>query len=448
METNVSLAADATAVDAMSDASLRHGLVNPTVLLVSLFHPELVRGGSQQVCYELFQGLRAADDVRPVLLASVDSNYPALFKSGARITGFDGKHDEFLFLSRSYDYMWHRVQEPLLVESYAEFLENVRPDVVHFHHFLTFGIDFVTLTRRILPHAKIVFTFHEFLAMCMAHGHMVRTTDGAPCDHESQVRCHQCFPERAPEDFFTRKLWFQKHLENVDVFTCPSRYMLDRYVAWGIPESKIRYVANGQRNYAANHMPRTSRPAASAKRNRFGFFGQLIDNKGVQVLLKAVEFLRADGFTDFRVDINGGNERYATEPVRAEIQAFMEAENKLPAAERLVFFNGEYESTNIGGRMERIDWCIVPSLWWETFVLVISEAWMFGKPVICSNIGAMSERVQDGVNGLLFEMGDAAALAETIRRAATEEGLWDRLAAASPAPPSRDDMVKSFRAVY
>ena len=33
------------------------------VLLVSLFHPELVRGGAQQICYELFQGLREMDDV-------------------------------------------------------------------------------------------------------------------------------------------------------------------------------------------------------------------------------------------------------------------------------------------------------------------------------------------------------------------------------------------------
>jgi glycosyltransferase involved in cell wall biosynthesis len=281
----------------------------------------------------------------------------------------------------------------------------------------------------------------------MANGHMVRTTDGAPCDHESQVRCHQCFPERAPEDFFTRKLWFQKHLESVDVFTCPSRYMVDRYVAWGIPESKIRHVANGQQNYAANHLGRISH-APNANRNRFGFFGQLVDSKGVQVLLKAVALLRAEGFRDFRLEINGSNDRYATERVRAEIQAFMEAENNLPPAERLVCFNGEYESTNLGGRMERIDWCIVPSLWWETFVLVISEAWMFGKPVICSNIGAMAERVQDEVNGLLFEMGDARALAHTIRRAATEEGLWERLAAALGAPPSRDDMVRDFRAVY
>lgn len=419
--------------------------VNRTVLLVSLFHPELVRGGSQQVCYELFQALRSSRDVRPVLLASCNPNHPALYKSGARITGFDGKPDEFLFLSRSYDHMWHRVQEPLLIESYAEFLEDLRPDVVHFHHFFTFGIDFVTLTRRVLPRAIIVLTFHEFLAICMAHGHMIRTVDRSLCDHESQVRCHQCFPEHAPEDFFSRKMWIQKHLENVDVFTCPSRFMLDRYIAWGIPESKIRCVTNGQRNYAANHVARV---AKNAKRNRFGFFGQLVDDKGIQVLLKAVALLRARGFNDFRVDINAGHDRYASEGVRAEIKAFREAEENLPVAERLVFFNGEYEMATLGARMERIDWCIVPSVWWETFVLVISEAWMFGKPVICSNVGAMAERVQDEVNGLLFEMGDPAALADAILRACTEEGLWDRLAAALPAPPSQDDMAQAFRAVY
>src|SRR5437868_2204135 len=33
------------------------------VLLVSLFHPEIVRGGAQQVCYELFQGLKERDGV-------------------------------------------------------------------------------------------------------------------------------------------------------------------------------------------------------------------------------------------------------------------------------------------------------------------------------------------------------------------------------------------------
>src|ERR1700690_1262680 len=115
------------------------------VLLVSLFHPELVRGGAQQVCYELFQGLRARKDVEATLLASVDESMPALFKSGARITGFDRRPNEFLFLSRGYDHTWHRIPSVPLIESYIEFLNLVRPDVVHFHHFLTLGIDLLTI---------------------------------------------------------------------------------------------------------------------------------------------------------------------------------------------------------------------------------------------------------------------------------------------------------------
>src|ERR1700722_4648293 len=124
------------------------------VLLISLYHPELVRGGSQQVTYELFKGLREVPGMEVTLLASVDQTTPALFKSGARITGFDGLPDEFLFLSQEYDYTWQKSSNVLLAESFQEFLLLTQPDVVHFHHFMTFGVDFLTLTRRVLPEAR------------------------------------------------------------------------------------------------------------------------------------------------------------------------------------------------------------------------------------------------------------------------------------------------------
>ena len=88
------------------------------VLLISLYHPELVRGGSQQVTYELFKGLREVPGMEVTLLASVDQTTPALFKSGARITGFDGRPDEFLFLSQEYDYTWQKSSNVLLAESF------------------------------------------------------------------------------------------------------------------------------------------------------------------------------------------------------------------------------------------------------------------------------------------------------------------------------------------
>jgi glycosyltransferase involved in cell wall biosynthesis len=416
-------------------------------LLISLFHPELVRGGAQQVCYELFEGLKEADGVEPVLLASIDSSYPALYKSGARITGFEGRPNEYLFLSRDYDNWWHRASDPLLVESFAEFLGLIKPDVVHFHHFLTLGLNLITLTRRVLPHAKIIFTLHEFLAICAADGHMRRRTDNSLCRYESQVRCHQCFPEHAPEDFFLRKMWVLNHFQNVDTFTCPTKFMIEHFTRWGLPPEKVVHVTNGQRDYSLRHGVRQP-DRRREKRNRFGFFGQMVDSKGVQVLLRAADILRSDGFTDFEVHINGGNLQFASEPVRAEIEAFAKAEAERPKHERIVTFNGSYEVDNLQSRMTQVDWCVVPSIWWEIFALVISEAWMFGRPVICSNVGAMAERVTDGVNGLHFEMGDPHSLAATMRRACTEEGLWDQLAQALPTPPPRERMVKEFLQVY
>ena len=414
------------------------------VLLVSLFHPEILRGGAQQICYELFEGLKDDPTVEPSLLAAVDSSYTSLFKSGARITGFDRRKDEYLFLSRDYDYLWHKAGNPLLVEAFIEFLEMVKPEVVHFHHFLLFGIDLLTVARKTLPSAKIVFTFHEFLTICDANGHMVRRTDGSLCEYASSVRCHQCFPDRGPEQFFMREMWMKKHLAAVDVFTTPSRFMIDHFVRWGIPKEKIVHVTNGQRDYSKGILITSGRK----KRNRFGFFGQLVDAKGVQIILRAVRQLRAEGFVDFVVEINGDNLRYATVSCRDEIETFMREEEGLSYTDRLVIMNGSYQVDQLRQRMARVDWCIVPSVWWEIFGLVISEALMFKRPVIVSNVGGPAERIRHGVDGLHFEVADANALAQTIRRACTEEGLWNTLVEGMASPPTRSEMVDGFLKVY
>jgi glycosyltransferase involved in cell wall biosynthesis len=68
--------------------------------------------------------------------------------------------------------------------------------------------------------------------------------------------------------------------------------------------------------------------------------------------------------------------------------------------------------------------------------------------VIASDVGGMAERIRHNDTGLLFPMGDFRALAATLRRAATEEGLWSRLAAALPPAPTRETMVESFARLY
>jgi len=414
------------------------------VLLVSLYHPELVRGGAQQICYELFQSLKQRPNIEAVLLAAIDPSFNALYKSGARITGFDGRPGEHLFLSRDYDYTWHKASSHALIESYAEFLQLIRPDVVHFHHFLLLGIDLLTLTRRVLPKARIIFTFHEFMAICDAQGHMLRRCDNSLCTRASAVRCHQCFPERQPEHFFLREMWFKRHLAAADLYTVPSRFMIERYAAWGLNSSKIRHVTNGQADYRCSDTAIDKR----RKRNRFGFFGQLVDNKGVWLLLRAVQLLRNEGFTDFTVQINGDNLRFASDDRRKEIEKFLAEECALPMASRIVYFNGSYSVDQLPQRMATVDWCVVPSVWWEIFGLVISEAWLFQRPVIASNVGGPAERIVHERDGLLFQVGDVVALASTMRRACTEKNLWERLVKGIRAPASIETMTDGYLSIY
>ena len=66
--------------------------------------------------------------------------------------------------------------------------------------------------------------------------------------------------------------------------------------------------------------------------------------------------------------------------------------------------------------MADVEWVVVPSIWWENSPLVIQEAFAHGRPVICSDIGGMAEKVADGVSGLHFRVNDPVSLADTIRR--------------------------------
>lgn len=73
---------------------------------------------------------------------------------------------------------------------------------------------------------------------------------------------------------------------------------------------------------------------------------------------------------------------------------------------------------------------------------------MNGRPVICSDIGGMAEKVADGVSGLHFRAGDPHSLARTMIRAAHDPGLWNRLQAGIPEVYWMEDHVGSISVIY
>ena len=98
--------------------------------------------------------------------------------------------------------------------------------------------------------------------------------------------------------------------------------------------------------------------------------------------------------------------------------------------------------------MANVDWVVVPSRWWENSPLVIQEAFMHKRPVICSRIGGMGEKVTHGVDGIHFIAGDPADLAEQIRVAASTPGLWEQLRDGISPIYAMDDHMASLDSLY
>jgi glycosyltransferase involved in cell wall biosynthesis len=94
---------------------------------------------------------------------------------------------------------------------------------------------------------------------------------------------------------------------------------------------------------------------------------------------------------------------------------------------------GEISDAQKAKAFEETEVLIVPSIWLENFSLVTQEAFLFGVPVIASNIGALRELVDDGKNGLLFRVGDAADLRTKVEYLAGNPNEVRRLAANVPA---------------
>jgi len=73
------------------------------------------------------------------------------------------------------------------------------------------------------------------------------------------------------------------------------------------------------------------------------------------------------------------------------------------------------------------DVVVFPVIWDEPWGLVPLEAMGMGRPVVATGRGGSAEYLRDGENALLFEAGDAVALADAVRRLAGDDALRARL---------------------
>lgn len=399
-------------------------------------HPEVRPAGAENYALELHRALAAGGPYESLFVAR--GGLPMGEERPAGELREIGGPGEYLLHTDvgEWDVLLGTMRDKrLYTRDVRRLLEEARPDVVHVQHTYLLGHELLREVHRTLPGVPIVHTLHELLPICHNRGQMVRTWGTELCDRASPQRCHECFPGAAPERFFLREHFIRAQLDLVDRFVCPSGFLAERFAEWGLPRERLLVEDYGRSEDAAPAAPRADPPV------RVGFFGQLSAFKGVDVLLEAALALQRAG-SPARFTIHGSHLDLQAPEFRARFAELLDA------TAPTVRMHGAYGPGDLDALMGDVDWVVVPSIWWENSPLVIQEAFQRGRPVICSDIGGMAEKVGDGVSGLHFRAGDATALAATIERAVSEPGLWDRLHAGVPRVHRMEDHVAWLTALY
>jgi glycosyltransferase involved in cell wall biosynthesis len=412
------------------------------VLYVSHNHPTLHPGGAEAYALELYEAMRERPGVEPLLLARIGSNV-AHQRSGHPGTPFstvsgDDPNQYFVFTeTEHFDFFNLTSRDKELYSRHlTDFLLAHRPDVVHLQHTHFIGLDLLGQIRRVLPHAAIVYTLHEFLPICHRDGQMVRTMNNELCDEASPRRCHECFPQQSEQAFFLRERFVKGQFDNVDRFVAPSAQLMDKYLRWGIPPERIEVEEYGRRPPAQ----RARDPRQAKAPTNIGFFGQLSYFKGAKVMLEAMSMLDED--VDAHLWLHGANLELQTPQFREEFEAMHDS------IKGRVTFRGPYAHAQLPSLMSDLHWVLVPSVWWENSPLVIQEAFFHRRPIICSDVGGMAEKVRDGVDGVHFRVGDPHSLARTIETAVGNPRLWRQLRDNIREPHAMDVHAERLLANY
>ena len=128
------------------------------------------------------------------------------------------------------------------------------------------------------------------------------------------------------------------------------------------------------------------------------YAGRLSEEKGIETLIKA--FMRTRNRKIRLLVIGEG-------PKKNELRRISQNDSRI---EFVGYLNGK-KLNDVRRNALAI---AVPSEWYENAPLTILEAFALGKPVIGSRIGGITEMIDEGVNGFLFEAGNISALTDAI----------------------------------
>ncbi len=282
-------------------------------------------------------------------------------------------------------------------------LEDERPDFLHVHHWMNLGSDLLQRAAALgIPAGA---TLHDLWTACPRF--FRRAPKGVRCPEDrGREACVDCVRLDLPlsraeavEALRDRDRRILRELSLARFLAVPSKAfarLIRRHLPWDGPLAVVPHgVGEGGSRKEAHGLP------SGKERLRIGSFGNLVPEKGLDLLVEALA--------------NLGREVELVLAGHAPDGAYLESLRRRAAAYGIPFrWLGPFRRGEPHPAAE-LDLAVFPSLCLESYGLVVEEALLHGVPVVVSGRGALPERVERG-GGLVVRAGGVMPLRVTLSR--------------------------------
>ncbi len=324
------------------------------------------------------------------------------------------------------------IDDPPISAAFGQAVDDVRPDVVHFHNLHNLGASLIDHTAaRGLP---AYFTTHNYWLIC-PRAYLLDGNGGICPGPGDGSACASCVGSRDPAGHQRRLAEIRSRAERgLTAILSVSHAVRRTLVNAGYPADLVDTVRQAMPHDAEiwEAVGRDRRPGRAAEHLTVAFLGSAFPHKGPQLLVEAAQRTQAQ----LNVRILG------------EVPArFAE---QLCALDRrgIVEITGSFSPSEIPALLAGVDTVALPSLWWDCAPLAAAECLAARTPVLVPRLGGLPEAIRDGVDGLTFDGLDVDDLARALDRMALQPGLLERLQAGIQPPRAFADYVDELEAYY
>ncbi|HDQ71230.1 MAG TPA: glycosyltransferase, partial [Chloroflexi bacterium] len=332
----------------------------------------------------------------------------------------------------------HTFRDPPMISLWEQTLVEFAPDLVHVEHLMGLPVALIRVLRqRRIPY---VITLWDFWWVC-ANAQLLTNYDQRICEGpRAYLNCARCALARAGRSglypvmpplaglMAWRNCLLRQVMVDAGALIAPTEFVHRWYAAHRAPQERLVTLLPGMEEPELS--PRTPRAGGPL---RFAYIGGLSRQKGVHTLVEAFSGVLGDaelwiaGDESFDPDYVARLRKLATPNVR---------------------FLGRLSREAVWDTLAQADVVTVPTLWYETFSFIVSEAFAAGLPVLASRLGPLVDRVRNGVDGLLLPPGDVSAWRAALQRMVDEPDFLARLRDEVCPPVTLEEHVGQVEVLY